>query len=72
MVLLKPFDSVARERTWDRANLRYAAPAQVAVDCLTGTGRMPAEGAALLDWMVAHEPQWRAGSLDAAGGRAGA
>jgi hypothetical protein len=65
VMLLKPFDPVARERTWDQANLRYAALSQVAVDCLTGNGRMPAEGVALLEWMVANEDRWRAESLDA-------
>lgn len=32
---------------------------QVAVDLLTGPGRNPGEGVALLDWMEAHESQWR-------------
>jgi hypothetical protein len=39
--------------------LRVAAPSQVAVDLLTGPGRSPSEGEALLDWMEAHEPEWR-------------
>ena len=29
----------------------FAAVCQVAIDCLTGFGRMPQEGEALLDWM---------------------
>jgi hypothetical protein len=37
----------------------YAAPSQVAVDLLTGPGRSPAEGQALLDWMESNEPAWR-------------
>ena len=31
---------------------RYVAPSQAVVDCLTGTGRMPAEGEAVLEWMA--------------------
>jgi hypothetical protein len=36
-----------------------AAPSQIAVDLLTGPGRSPREGRALLDWMEANEPRWR-------------
>ena len=39
--------------------VRLAAPSQVAVDLLTGPGRSPSEGEALLAWMEAHEPAWR-------------
>ena len=37
----------------------YAAPSQVVIDCLTGNGRMPAEGEALLAWMLENEVEWR-------------
>ena len=43
----------------DRVALVNAAPSQVAVDLLTGPGRNPAEGQALLDWMENHECTWR-------------
>lgn len=59
VTLLKPFDSVVWERTSTQIGLRFAAPSQVAVDCLTGNGRMPAEGEALLEWMQAKEVDWR-------------
>ena len=36
-----------------------ASPSQVAVDLLTGPGRNPAEGEALMKWMAAHENAWR-------------
>lgn len=36
-----------------------AAPSQIAVDLLTGPGRLPSEGQAVLDWMEAHERDWR-------------
>jgi hypothetical protein len=64
VVLLSPFDPVAVERSSFHNHLTYAAPSQVAVDCLTGNGRMPAEGEALLGWMVEHEPAWRITGID--------
>jgi len=63
IALLRPFDRVVWLRTSIGDGLRYAAPSQVAVDCLTGNGRMPAEGEALLGWMLANESEWRADSL---------
>ncbi len=63
VVLLRPFDPVVWERATEDGGLTYAAPSQVVVDCLTGTGRMPAEGEALLAWMVDNETSWRYGSL---------
>ncbi|HYN35698.1 MAG TPA: hypothetical protein VEV82_01870 [Actinomycetota bacterium] len=41
-----------------------AAPSQVAIDCLSGNGRMPAEGEALIEWMQQNEKRWRASSLE--------
>jgi hypothetical protein len=47
-------------RTAKRADeLTLAAPAQVAVDLMSGPGRNPAEAEELLDWMQAHEKSWR-------------
>jgi hypothetical protein len=63
VILLSPFDPVAEARSEFHGGLTYAAPSQVAVDCLTGNGRMPAEGEALLGWMIEHEPAWRASEL---------
>ena len=59
VMLLRPFDPVVFARTRVDGGLRHAAPSQVAVDCLTGNGRMPAEGEALLEWMQANESAWR-------------
>ena len=36
-----------------------AAPSQIAVDLLSGPGRSPTEGQAVLDWMESHEREWR-------------
>lgn len=59
VVLLEPFDSVVWQRNDTEAGVRFVAPAQVAVDCLTGTGRMPAEGEAILSWMAENQEAWR-------------
>jgi hypothetical protein len=65
VALLRPFDPVVWERATDDGGITYAAPSQVVVDCLTGTGRMPAEGEALLSWMMKNEASWRSSSLAA-------
>ncbi|MFI1916110.1 hypothetical protein [Nocardia sp. NPDC020380] len=39
--------------------VQVAAPAQVAVDLMTGPGRAPAEAEELLDWMERNEQSWR-------------
>jgi hypothetical protein len=39
--------------------LWYAAPSQVAADLLTGLGRAPNEGEALIEWMRNNEKVWR-------------
>jgi hypothetical protein len=64
VVLLRAFDSVICERNRWEDDIRYVAPSQAAADCLTGNGRMPAEGEALLNWMQENEGQWRLGSID--------
>jgi hypothetical protein len=64
VALLSPFDPVVWERVSVDGTRTYAAPSQVAVDCLSGNGRMPAEGDAVLKWMVANESAWRLPSLD--------
>lgn len=65
--LLFPFDSIVWKRTrWDEG-LQYAATSQVAVDCLAGNGRMPAEGEAVLSWMDQNDGAWRSDELEVAG-----
>jgi hypothetical protein len=60
VILAPDFEEVGFVRARQRDGLRMAAPSQVAADLLTGPGRSPSEGAALLDWMEAHEHEWRA------------
>lgn len=64
VILLEPFDPIVWERTSKEIGLRFAAVSQIAVDCLTGNGRMPAEGEALLEWMQADEEKWRLPGLE--------
>ncbi|MCU1362839.1 MAG: hypothetical protein JWM55_667 [Acidimicrobiaceae bacterium] len=63
VALLRPFDEVVWERTTYEEGVRYAAVAQTAADCLTGNGRMPAEGEALAKWMEGNQFQWRLPSV---------
>jgi hypothetical protein len=63
VALLRPFDQVVWRRAEELDGIRYVAASQAAVDCLTGNGRMPSEGEALLEWMVDHDERWRLNSL---------
>lgn len=63
VVLLQPYDPVVWQRTTTTDGITYVADSQAAADCLTGTGRMPAEGQALLEWMLGNEGAWRLESL---------
>lgn len=63
VVLMAPFDEVIWKRTRRAGGLDYVAAAQVVVDCLTGNGRMPSEGQAVLEWMLTHESAWRQPSI---------
>jgi DNA-binding transcriptional ArsR family regulator len=65
VVLLKPYDPVVWQRQSVTDGISYVADSQAAADCLTGNGRMPAEGEALLKWMTANESTWRLSDLSA-------
>jgi len=64
VALLKPFDAIVWEGLITDMELSYVAPSQVVADCLTGTGRMPSEGEAVLGWMTENESRWRLSALD--------
>lgn len=51
VMLLTPFDDVVFERTRSDEQFIYVAPSQMAVDLLTGPGRAPSEGEAILEWL---------------------
>jgi predicted transcriptional regulator len=63
VMLLEPYDPVVFERTWSNKKSRHASIAQIAADCLTGAGRMPAEGDALVEWMRRNPQRWSSPSL---------
>jgi hypothetical protein len=63
VALLRPYDEAVWQRPLVGARVPTVGPSQLAVDCLTGTGRMPAEGEAVLDWMQDNEDTWRVPSL---------
>jgi hypothetical protein len=58
-VLILPDNEVAFARSKRDGGVAWAAPSQVAIDCLAGTGRMPSDGAALIAWMQDNEDRWR-------------
>ena len=60
VLLLEPFDLVVWERMRREAWLNCVAVSQCVVDLLTGIGREPTEGEALLSWMDGNESEWRA------------
>jgi hypothetical protein len=59
VLLVEPRDDLPFIRTRTIDGVRYTALGQVVVDLLTGPGRMPAEGQALIEWMRANEKAWR-------------
>jgi hypothetical protein len=64
VALALPYDPIVFERTSASRGVSYASLPQVALDCLTGNARMPAEGDALIAWMRKNEPRWRTRTLE--------
>jgi MarR family len=62
-VLIRPDNAVAFARAERDGGIGWAAPSQVAIDCLAGTGRMPSEGEALINWMRENDGEWRCPSI---------
>jgi hypothetical protein len=63
VVLLLPSNDRVVEDPWIDDGVRFVNLPQLAVDCLGGSGRMPAEGDALIDWMQTNTDQWQYPSL---------
>lgn len=59
VLLLQPPDPSVYEGAREYEGRRYAAPAQVYADLYSSPGRGPAEAQELMDWMLAHEDEWR-------------
>lgn len=59
VILAAPRSPAVYTRTTTTDGVRLVAPSQAVVDLLNGSGRQPAEGEALLEWMKGHESEWR-------------
>lgn len=59
VALLQSEDQAVFERVDERDGLTCATLPLVVADLLSGPGRSPAEAEALMDWMAAHEEDWR-------------
>ncbi len=65
VILAVPYDPIVFQRTQTLDQVQAVSVAQAAMDSLTGPGRMPSEGEALLTWMRRNEPRWRGQNLKA-------
>ena len=63
VVVAEAYDRIVFERTVSSGVETYASTAQIALDCLTGNGRMPAEGEAVVAWMRKNQRRWRSASI---------
>ena len=59
VLLVRPFDPVAFERSECDDGITYARVTQVLLDLMKGPGRGPAEAQALLEWMRDNEDIWK-------------
>ena len=59
VLLARPFDPVAFERTEYDDGITFARVTQILLDLMTGPGRGPAEAEALLAWMRDKEDIWK-------------
>jgi hypothetical protein len=58
VLMLRPRSDTPLLGRFVRNGVPYVALSQLALDSLGGTGRMPAEGEALRQWMANHESDW--------------
>jgi hypothetical protein len=63
VVLAKPYDPIVFQRGWPDSKFPSVSVAQLSIDLLTGTARLPAEGQALIGWMRRNETRWQATAL---------
>lgn len=66
VLLLRAGDDVVfdREETNAGTGIRHVAFSQLVIDCLSGPGRMPAEGEAVLEYLTGDAAQWSWPPLD--------
>ena len=63
VILAKPYDPIVFQRGWPNAEVPSVSVAQLAIDLLTGNGRMPAEGEAMIAWMRRDPSRWQTARL---------
>ncbi|MFJ5221054.1 helix-turn-helix domain-containing protein [Streptomyces sp. NPDC088354] len=63
VLFLPARDQVVFDGTKRFGGVQHVALSQLVLDCLAGPGRMPAEGEAVLEYMLTHEDEWRAFSV---------
>ncbi|MEV4875975.1 helix-turn-helix domain-containing protein [Streptomyces cyaneofuscatus] len=63
VLLLQARDRSVFERTETVEGIPHVALSQVALDCLTGPGRMPAEGEAVIEYMKGHQSLWQVSGI---------
>lgn len=59
VLLLRPKDNTELSDTENADGLPRVALSQLVLDCLSGPGRMPAEGEAVISYMAQNEAAWR-------------
>jgi hypothetical protein len=64
VLLVRPDDATVYRRTGVANNLSFAAPSQVAMDCLGDGGQMADHGEAVITWMERNEGRWRSQSIE--------
>ncbi|WP_241546455.1 MULTISPECIES: helix-turn-helix domain-containing protein [Streptomyces] len=63
VLLLQARDRSVFERSEIVEGVPHVALSQVALDCLAGPGRMPAEGEAVIEYMKGHEDLWQVSGI---------
>ena len=63
VILVKPYDPIVFQRSWPNAEFPSVSVAQLAIDLLSGTARMPGEGQALIEWMRRDPSRWQTARL---------
>lgn len=69
VLMLLPGSPAVFDRVRAVDGIPHVALSQVVIDCLSGNGRMPAEGEAVLRWMAEDEARWRRDRLPEAPGQ---
>lgn len=65
VLVMQAHDQVVFEDRREINGVAHVALSQLVVDCLAGSGRLPAEGEAVLRYMTEHQQEWRKTGLQA-------